>query len=85
MNGSVDDDLVANICYSEYDNTTKINPNMGDYEWYAFRKYLEDSSQPCSEMLKLCRFGLNQLDCSKDFDSVLTDEGIWLISMPFIR
>lgn len=77
-NGSIDDDLIKNICYNEYANVTAVNPNMKNYEWYTFRKYLVDSSQPCNEMLKFCQFGLEKLDCMTIFDTVLSDEGVWL-------
>lgn len=75
-NGPDADDLIENICYGEYDNATVVNPNMKNYEWNTFRKNLEDTSQPCSEMLIYCRFALEKFDCMKLFDSILSDEGV---------
>lgn len=74
-NGSTDEDLIANTCFEEYGNASS-NSNTTNYEWYTYRKYLLDSSQPCNEMLNRCYFGLELIDCMKIFDTVLSDEGV---------
>lgn len=75
-NGSIDNDLMKNVCFNEYGNATAINPNVKNYEWYPFRKHLVDSSQACNDMLIYCQFGLEKLDCMRLFDTVLSDEGV---------
>lgn len=74
-NGTVDEELIKNTCFEEYATTSVSNSSMKNYEWYTYRKYLVDSSQPCSEMLKMCTFGLEEIDCMKLFVTVLSDEG----------
>lgn len=79
-NGSIDNDLIQNTCFGEYGElsaeSANSSLNAGNYEWYTYRKYLVDSSQPCSEMLATCFFGLEEINCMKIFDTVLSDEGL---------
>lgn len=71
-NGHNANELVENFCYSEYANTTV---EMKSYEWNTIRAYLANISQPCREMLKYCRYALEEHNCMTVFDTVLTDEG----------
>lgn len=77
-NGSIDDELINNACFEEYATSSPNHTSTDNYEWYTYRKFLVDSSQPCNEMLKLCIFGLEKMDCMKLFDTVLSDEGIYI-------
>lgn len=45
-------------------------------KWSYIREFLLNSSQPCEEMITLCKFGMQMIDCDKSFSSVLTDEGL---------
>lgn len=45
-------------------------------KWSYIREFLLNASQPCEEMIKLCKFGMKTIDCGMSFSSVLTDEGL---------
>lgn len=45
-------------------------------KWSYVREFLLNASQPCSAMIKLCKFGMRVIDCEMSFKSVLTDEGL---------
>lgn len=45
-------------------------------KWSYIREFLLNASQPCEEMINLCKFGMATIDCDKSFSSVLTDEGL---------
>lgn len=45
-------------------------------KWSYIRQFLLNSSQPCDDMIKLCKFGMITINCEKYFSSVLTDEGL---------
>lgn len=47
-----------------------------DGKWSYVREFLINSSQPCEEMIKLCKFGMEEFDCNRGFMTVLTDEGL---------
>uniref|UniRef100_A0A182YAL4 Uncharacterized protein n=1 Tax=Anopheles stephensi TaxID=30069 RepID=A0A182YAL4_ANOST len=52
--------------------------NVTQYEgkWSAVKKLLLSSTQPCSGMLKACRYAKQREKCSEIFQSVFTDEGL---------
>lgn len=70
--------MLRNICYDDYENVTleSDDEKYDSNDWNFVRQYLWDVSQPCSEMLLMCRFALETFDCLEVFDTVLTDEGI---------
>lgn len=72
---------MQNICYNEYANVSLSGDHPLDLvtDWNEFRQFLLNISQPCSEMLLLCRYALESYDCMKLFDTVLSDEGMCLI------
>lgn len=77
---------MQNICYNDYANISLKNESIwrehGD--WNVFSQFLHDISQPCSQMLSLCSFGLKQFQCMKIFNGILTDEGLRIIMNQFI-
>lgn len=72
---------LENICYSDYSNISQKNESIWkDHEdWNVFSQFLFDISQPCSQMLLSCSFGLEKFKCMKIFNRVLTDEGLQVI------
>uniref|UniRef100_A0A182VZA7 Pickpocket n=1 Tax=Anopheles minimus TaxID=112268 RepID=A0A182VZA7_9DIPT len=52
--------------------------NVTQYEgkWTAVKKLLLSATQPCSGMLKACRYAKQTEKCSEIFQSVFTDEGL---------
>ncbi|XP_035782625.1 pickpocket protein 28-like [Anopheles albimanus] len=52
--------------------------NSTEYEgkWSAVKKLLLTATQPCSRMLKACRYAKQTEKCTEIFQSVLTDEGL---------
>lgn len=68
---------LQNICFDEYANISMENDDVHreSSEWETFKKYLLKISQPCTQMLMLCRFALETYKCMELFDTVLSDEG----------
>lgn len=81
VNGSSQKIWLQNICYDEYTNITMENDDAQkeSSEWPIFRQYLLNISQPCSSMLKMCKFALETFNCMEIFDTVLSDEGLQLV------
>lgn len=53
------------------------NETMLTYgKWSYVREFLINASQPCKDMIEMCKFGMQEFDCSRGFMSVLTDEGL---------
>lgn len=77
VNGSTQSIWLQNICYDEFTNTSLANEGAqkDNSEWNTFRQYLLNISQPCTEMLQVCRFALDDFKCMEIFDTVLSDEG----------
>ncbi|XP_053669881.1 pickpocket protein 28 [Anopheles nili] len=52
--------------------------NVTQYEgkWSAVKKLLLSATQPCSGMLKACRYAKQPEKCTEIFQSVFTDEGL---------
>lgn len=44
--------------------------------WSSIQGFLMAIAQPCSLMIKSCQFASKNLNCSKVFRTVITDEGI---------
>lgn len=61
---NLDDQLNANQSYSY----------VG--KWSQFKNFLINISQPCKEMLRYCRFAMEEENCMDIFFSMLTDEGL---------
>lgn len=70
--------LLQDICYDEYENISLSNNTAQEAngEWKTFKQFLTNISQPCKEMLILCRFALRTIPCMEYFDTVLSDEGL---------
>lgn len=75
---SIESIWLENICYDQHDNTStkRDESSNGSSEWNIFRKYLLKISQPCSQMLLMCRYALDTFKCMELFDTVLSDEGL---------
>lgn len=76
-NGSTEAMLLENVCYDEYANVSIQNEAVSrvSSEWSVFKQFLVNISQPCHEMLLLCRYALETFKCMELFDTVLSDEG----------
>lgn len=83
VNGSIEDIRMQNICNNEYANVSLSGDHQLDLvtDWNEFRQFLSNISQPCSEMLVMCRYALELYDCMKLFDAVLSDEGMNLCNV----
>lgn len=70
--------LLQNFCYDEYENISLSNKaaQEANGEWKTFKKFLTNISQPCNEMLILCRYALRTIRCMEYFETVLSDEGL---------
>lgn len=79
---SLDSQLLQSVCNLE----AQLNLNSSSSaaarnekfigKWPQFRNFLVNISQPCKEMLKYCRFAMEEENCMDIFLSVLTDEGL---------
>ncbi|XP_050088417.1 pickpocket protein 28 [Anopheles aquasalis] len=53
-----------------------LNSTGYEGKWSAVKKLLLSATQPCSRMLKACRYAKQTEKCTEIFQSVLTDEGL---------
>lgn len=84
-NGSTENILLQNICNDEYENISLSNvaAQKVSGEWDTFKPFLTNISQPCQEMLVMCRFALQTAKCMDYFDTVLSDEGKFYMNYIF--
>lgn len=75
---TVESTLLQNICSKELKNTSS-NRTSEAGRWSVFKNFLVNISQPCEEMLVVCRYALKKYKCLDLFDTVLTDEGLCCI------
>lgn len=70
--------LLQNVCYDEYENISLSNKaaQEANGEWRIFKQFLTNISQPCDQMLILCRYALKTVRCMDYFETVLSDEGL---------
>jgi acid-sensing ion channel, other len=56
----------------------QLNDSAENFEgkWSFVREFLLNASQPCHQMMKMCKFGMRNMSCDKIFTSALTDEGL---------
>ena len=66
--------ILESIC-TQGDSLSNEDDNV-EGKWSYVRKFLLNASQPCEDMIKLCKFGMEKIDCEATFSSVLTDEGL---------
>ena len=66
--------ILDSIC-TQGDSLNDDDSNV-EGKWSYIREFLLNASQPCEEMIKLCKFGMQAMDCNTVFSSVLTDEGL---------
>lgn len=66
--------ILESIC-TQGDSLTNEDENI-EGRWSYVRKFLLNASQSCEEMIKLCKFGMETINCKTIFSSVLTDEGL---------
>lgn len=75
---TLDNMLLESVCNLDSQlNTSQTGlqePFVG--KWSQFRSFLVNSSQPCKEMLKYCRYAAVEEKCMNIFLSTLTDEGL---------
>uniref|UniRef100_A0A182PGQ2 Pickpocket n=1 Tax=Anopheles epiroticus TaxID=199890 RepID=A0A182PGQ2_9DIPT len=64
--------VLQSICSIDGD----FNDTLYEGKWSAVEKMLLSSTQPCSAMLKACRYAKQPERCSEIFQSVFTDEGL---------
>lgn len=77
-NGSLEESLLRNFCLENYpEETIKDTDKSG--QWDVLKHFLINISQPCSDMLIDCQFGMEIFQCLEIFDAVLTDEGLCCI------
>lgn len=72
---SIEHVFLQNVCLKESNSTTSNRTNEAG-RWDVFKNFLINVSQPCSEMLVVCRYALKEHKCMDLFDTVLTDEGL---------
>ncbi|XP_052863803.1 pickpocket protein 28 [Anopheles cruzii] len=53
-----------------------INVTQYEGKWSAVKQLLLSATQPCSRLLKACRYAKQAEKCTEIFQSVLTDEGL---------
>jgi acid-sensing ion channel, other len=66
--------ILDSIC-TQGDSLNDDDSNV-EGKWSYVREFLLNASQPCEDMIKLCKFGMQKIHCDKSFSSVLTDEGL---------
>lgn len=66
--------MLESIC-TQGDTLTSEEENV-EGKWSYVREFLLNASQPCEDMIKLCKFGMETIECDTAFRSVLTDEGL---------
>uniref|UniRef100_A0A1B0GH45 Uncharacterized protein n=2 Tax=Lutzomyia longipalpis TaxID=7200 RepID=A0A1B0GH45_LUTLO len=71
-NGTLDEALLGSMCGSERD----FQSNNSSGKWRHFKKFLLSASQPCRDMLLMCRFASKLEPCMDIFWSSLTDDGL---------
>lgn len=76
--GSFEASMLQNFCLDEYAKDATTNVSNGE-QWSVFKHFLQDISQPCSEMLVMCRYAMEEFKCMEVFETVLTDEGLCCI------
>lgn len=75
IDNTMDNMLLESVCnLDDQLNANQSNSFVG--KWSQFRKFLINSSQPCKEMLRYCRFAMEEENCMDLFFSSLTDEGL---------
>lgn len=76
--GSFEESMLQNFCLDEYAKETSSNNSNGEH-WSTFKQFLQNISQPCTDMLVMCRFAMEEYKCMELFDTVLSDEGLCCI------
>ncbi|XP_046741816.1 pickpocket protein 28-like [Diprion similis] len=67
--------LLNDICNLENGTSTDdLDSESG--KWSNVQRFMINVTQPCTDMLFLCRWHQNTTDCEKIFNPTLTDEGI---------
>lgn len=76
--GSLEASMLQNFCLDENSKDPAVNNSNGEH-WSTIKQFLQNISQPCSDMLVMCRFAMEDYKCMELFDTVLTDEGLCCI------
>uniref|UniRef100_A0A182R635 Pickpocket n=1 Tax=Anopheles funestus TaxID=62324 RepID=A0A182R635_ANOFN len=69
---TLEQSVLQSICSIDGD----FNVTQYEGKWTAVKKLLLSATQPCSGMLKACRYAKQPEKCSEIFQSVFTDEGL---------
>lgn len=69
---TVDYFMLQNVC-SKSNTLSNSGPKN---KWKTLQNFFLKISQPCNQMIVSCNYASIQLDCSRIFRKVLTDEGI---------
>lgn len=67
--------FLDSLC-TQGDQLNNETTNSFEGKWSYVREFLLNASQPCNQMMKMCRFGTKIINCDHNFTSVLTDEGL---------
>ncbi|KAJ6633806.1 Pickpocket protein 28, partial [Pseudolycoriella hygida] len=70
---TVESMLLTSLCQLRHDDD-KTENFQG--KWSTFRNFLLNVSQPCSELLVLCKYATQTQICMELFNTVLTDDGL---------
>lgn len=77
--GSFEASMLQNFCLDEYSKEATVNNATTGENWSIFKHFLQNISQPCDDMLVMCRFAMEEYKCMELFDTVLSDEGLCCI------
>ena len=66
--------ILESIC-TQGDSINDEDENI-EGKWTYVREFLLNASQSCDDMIQLCKFGMQRINCDESFKSVLTDEGL---------
>ncbi|GAB0088073.1 Pickpocket protein 28 [Sergentomyia squamirostris] len=73
VKGSLEDLLLDSMCGF---NKEFMSPNNNTGKWMHFKQFIESASQPCRDMLVMCRYASKVEQCMDIFWTSLTDEGL---------
>ncbi|XP_053617368.1 pickpocket protein 28-like isoform X2 [Plodia interpunctella] len=73
---SVDKKLLQSLCVPQTDADIFEDEIAGGADWDRTRSFLINVTQPCTEMIPLCKWNSEMKSCQDLFNAQLTDEGL---------
>uniref|UniRef100_A0A8R2QYS9 Uncharacterized protein n=1 Tax=Bombyx mori TaxID=7091 RepID=A0A8R2QYS9_BOMMO len=73
---SIDKKLLQSVCTTRGDIELFEDDIAGSADWDYTRSFLINVTQPCQEMLALCNWDSEKMNCQDLFNAQLTDEGL---------